>query len=101
MKGMKRLMTNEEKQAKEDFIQDRINNPVNDIDDIDWEGYMSRQPRFDLRKHNFNFEEYDKYIKMYEEADALDKEKSKQFYRLVNYVKEHTDSEDARTNMIV
>ena len=62
---------------------------------------MSRQPRFDLRKHNFNFEEYDKYIKMYEEADALDKEKSKQFYRLVKYVKEHTDSEDARTNMIV
>lgn len=56
------------------------------MDDINWDGYMSRQPRFDLRSHNFNFEDYDKYVDMYEEARAEDDVRSKDFYKLVKYV---------------
>ena len=69
------------------------NNPTNDYDNINWEGYMSRQPRFDLRKHNFNFEEYDRYIDMYEQASKKDKEESIKFYKMVKYVKQNADNE--------
>lgn len=62
---------------------------------------MSRQKRFNLGTHNFNFEEYDRYTRMYEEAEALDKDKSTEFYRLVKYVKEKTGTEEARTDAIV
>ena len=48
---------------------------------------MSRQPRFDLKKHNFNFEEYDRYIDMFERASHADKEASIQFYKMVKYAR--------------
>ena len=48
---------------------------------------MSRQPRFDLKKHNFNFEEYDRYIDMFERASHADKEASIKFYKMVKYAK--------------
>lgn len=59
---------------------------VNDPDDYDLSGYMSRQPRFDLRKRNFNFEQFQTYTQIYEEARAKDEADSKHFYKLVKYV---------------
>jgi hypothetical protein len=40
-----------------------------------------------LGKRNFNFEEYKPYIQMYEEAKDKDEKESKNFYKLVKYVK--------------
>ena len=74
-------------------------NPQNDYDDINWEGYMSRQPRFDLRKHNFNFEEYDRYIEMFEQASREDREASAQFYKMVKYVRSKVEA--GETNLLV
>jgi hypothetical protein len=64
---------------------------MNKFDDIDWTGYMSRQPRFELRNKTFNFEDYSRYIDMYENARAEDETKSTEFYKLVKYVKERAD----------
>ncbi len=47
---------------------------------------MKRQPRLNLAKKNFNFEEYKPYIQMYEEAKEKDDQESKNFYKLVKYV---------------
>ena len=48
---------------------------------------MSRQPRFDLRKHNFNFEDYDRYIDLYEKATNEDHKANAQFYKMVKYAR--------------
>lgn len=40
------------------MIQSNIENPVNDRDNYEMEGYMKRQPRLNLRDKNFNFEEF-------------------------------------------
>jgi len=41
---------------------------------------MKRQPRLDLRSRNFNFEEYRRYVEMYEDARTKDEAESKNFY---------------------
>ena len=68
------------------------------------EGYMSRQPRFNLRNKNFNFEEFKKYTAMYEEARELDERESKHFYKIVKYVMAKTaegDSDKLRADSLV
>ena len=97
--NLDRLQTNEEKEAFEKKMDEYRNNPTNDYDDINWEGYMSRQPRFDLRKHNFNFEEYDRYIDMFEQASKKDKDDSIKFYKMVKYVRSKLEA--GETNMAV
>lgn len=98
VKNLDSLKTDDRKAEIEAWKESNRQNPENTLDNINWDGYMSRQPRFDLRAHNFNFEDYDRYIEMYEEAKAEDDERSKDFYKLVKYVKarqgtpaEHSD----------
>lgn len=68
---------------------------MNKFDDIDWTGYMSRQPRFELRSKTFNFEDYGRYIDIYEKARVEDEARSTEFYKLVKYVKERADDPKA------
>ena len=49
--------------------------------------YMRRQPRIDLSKLSYNFEQFPNYSKQLESAHEKDLEKSKKFYKLVKYVK--------------
>ena len=58
------------------------------------EGYMSRQPRFNLSKHGYNHEQFKEYTKMYEDAWRKDREQLSKFYKMLNYVKAHPDSKD-------
>ena len=48
---------------------------------------MKRQLRLDLRTKNFNFEEFNRFTQRYEKARGLDIERSREFYKLVKYVK--------------
>ena len=74
---------------------------MNTFDNIDWTGYMSRQPRFELRNKTFNFEDYGRYIEMYENSREEDELKSKEFYKLVKYVKQNNDPESLKSNETV
>ena len=47
---------------------------------------MKREPRANLQKRNFNFEEFKNYSAMYEQARVKDENQSKEFYKLVKYV---------------
>ena len=49
--------------------------------------YMRRQPRVDLSKLSYNFEQFDGYSTKLWEAKMQDDEKSQKFYKLVKYVK--------------
>ena len=52
---------------------------------------MKREPRVNLQKRNFNFEEFGKYTAMYEQARVKDETQSKEFYKLVKYVAAKTE----------
>ena len=80
------LQTNAEKQALQEWKDARINDGTNDPDAYDMSGYLSRQPRLELRNKNFNFEQFSTYTQIYEEARAQDEADSKHFYKLVKYV---------------
>ena len=69
-------MTNEEKQAIEDFKADNLAHGENELGEYEMTGYLSRQPRYNLRNKNFNFEEFNKYTQLYEEARAKDENES-------------------------
>ena len=56
VKSLHKLMTNEEKEALQNYKTENTDNGLNDPEDYDQTGYMSRQPRMDLRSKNFNFE---------------------------------------------
>ena len=63
---------------------------------------MSRQPRANIRSHNYNFEQFKEYTAMYENARVKDEHDSKEFYKLVKYVAKKTEGgEIDPTNMIV
>ena len=101
VRDLESLKTDEKKQQLEDWKESNRQNPENTLDDINWDGYMTRQPRFDLRKHNFNFEQYDRYIHMYEDARAEDESKSAEFYKLVKYVQARKGTEAEHSDPMV
>ena len=55
---MKKLLTNAEKEEIQTFKDFNLDNGINDPDNYDHTGYMKRQPRFNLRNRNFNFEQF-------------------------------------------
>lgn len=63
-------MTNEEKielEAKKNILR------MGDTSyDYEREGYMKRQPRLDLSKYNYNFEQFSQYTQLYEQAKKKD-----------------------------
>ena len=91
----KHLLTQEQKDsiqkeidiASADKGQDRIFN-------YEKEGYMKRQPRFDLSKHSYNYEQFREFTKLYEDAWRKDRTQLTKFYKMVNYVKANPDSKD-------
>lgn len=61
IKTLNKLMTNDEKEALQNFKVENTDNGLNDPENYDQTGYMSRQPRMDLRSKNFNFEQFRNY----------------------------------------
>jgi hypothetical protein len=57
---------------------------------------MNRQPRVDLSKYNYNFEQFREYTKLYEKAKNKDQEELTQFYKMVKYVKEFAPQGEKR-----
>jgi len=51
--------------------------------------YFKRQPRVDITKMNYNFEQYRRYTKDFNKAKQIDDENSLGFYKLVKYVKKN------------
>ena len=60
-----------------------------------------RQPRMELRNKNFNFEQFNAFTQKYEEARSKDELASKEFYKLVKYVRSKKDDENVNSNLIV
>jgi hypothetical protein len=48
---------------------------------------MQRQPRVDLTKYNYNYEQFRKFTQLYEEAKKKDHEELRYFYKMVKYAK--------------
>ena len=94
VKTLNKLMTNEEKEQQDNYVVDQHDNGLNDPDNYEKTGYMSRQPRMNLRQKNFNFEQFQKYTHKYEAAREKDEHRSKEFYKLVKYVKAHKDDQN-------
>ena len=91
VKNLKALQTNEEKVDQEKFIEEHLTEVQNNRDNYIVENYMKREPRVNLQKRNFNFEEFGKYTAMYEQARVKDETQSKEFYKLVKYVAAKTE----------
>lgn len=95
IKGLKKLLTNEEKKAIEDkkikAKEDAINEP-----DYAYtrENYMMRQPRLDLSKTNYNYEQFREFTSLYEDAKKKDREELRQFYKMVKYSLANKDKND-------
>ena len=53
--------------------------------------YMYRQPRVKPAELSYNFEQYGRYSKMLARAARIDDEKSRNFYKMVKYVKKNVD----------
>ena len=62
--------------------------------DYTLDNYMMRQPRLDLSKHQYNYEQFREYTALYEEAKAKDDESVRQFYKMVKYSTENKDKND-------
>jgi hypothetical protein len=79
-------------------------NGQNDPMPYEQKGYMSRQPRANVRSLNYNFEQFRQYTAMYETARKKDEKNSEDFYRMVKYVAAKTDDNGKaldKTNLIV
>lgn len=66
--------------------------------------YMKRQPRAQVERMNYNFEQFRKYTHLYDRAKRRDEEESQAFFKLVKYVKEKRElghSATHREKMIV
>lgn len=78
--------------------------PVNDKFPYEQPDYLQRQPRANVREFNYNFEQFREYTSMYEEARKKDEQTSKDFYKLVKYVKLKVDEKGQpidKSNLIV
>lgn len=53
--------------------------------------YFKRQPRVDLDSYGYNHEQFKRYTKEFKHAKEADDRKSREFYKLVRYVKENKD----------
>ncbi len=51
--------------------------------------YFKRQPRVDIAKMNYNFEQYRRYTDDYKKAKQIDDANTLGFYKLVKYVKKN------------
>jgi len=54
--------------------------------------YMKRQPRVDLAKLSYNYEQFKSYTIMHKSASKKDQIKSERFYKLVKYVKANREN---------
>ena len=82
-KLLNRLLSQEEIDNLEAWHESR-----REVRDYDYErvGYMERQPR-NIIKSNYNYEQFKEYTKQYKDAMKKDEEKSREFYKMVKYVK--------------
>ena len=55
---------------------------------------MLRQPRVDISRYNYNFEQFKQFTQTYEKARAKDKEELRQFYKMVKYAKAFEGKDD-------
>lgn len=51
--------------------------------------YFKRQPRIDIEKMNYNFEQYRRFTEDYKKAKVIDDANTSNFYKLVKYVKKN------------
>jgi hypothetical protein len=94
IKDLKRLETNEEKLAKAVVLD--IKKAADTSFQYEREGYMSRQPRIDLKQYNYNFEQFREYTTLYERAKKKDSDDLTAFYKMVKYVNDNVASGDQR-----
>ena len=73
---------------------DHIEEKENNRDNYELHNYMVRQPRAKLDNYTFNFEEYGKYTEMYRKARVIDEDQTKDFYKLVKYLKSTKEEQD-------
>ena len=71
---------------KRAFVPDEVTMPGLERERGD---YMRRQPRVNPTELSYNFEQYSRYSKMLARASRIDDIKSKNFYKLVKYVKKN------------
>mmetsp|Transcript_6808 Transcript_6808/g.11473 ORF Transcript_6808/g.11473 Transcript_6808/m.11473 type:complete len:432 (+) Transcript_6808:297-1592(+) len=87
LRGLSKLMTNEEKEALQAEKDELIRVGDNIEGEYSHEGYMKRQPRFDLKAVNYNIEEFRQFTQIYERSKKKDDEESLSFYKMAKYVK--------------
>lgn len=56
---------------------------------------MTRQPRLDLSKLQYNYEQFREYTALYEEAKKKDDKESREFYKMVKYSLANKDKGNA------
>ena len=56
---------------------------------------MKRQPRLDLSKYNYNFEQFRAFTSLYEECKAKDDAELKNFYKMVKYSQQYPNDRSA------
>lgn len=97
------LLTNAQKQELLTEKGENLEQGRNDPMPYEQVGYMSRQPRNNMRNKNYNFEQFREFTAMYETARVKDEKDSENFYRLVKYVIAKTEDGKAtdKSNMIV
>ena len=95
VKNLKKLVTNEQLEKAKEKADYFKNDTTGDLAyQYEKEGYMKRQPRTDLSKHNYNHEQFKEYTTLYEEASRKDKEELRYFYKMVKYARVNVDKGD-------
>lgn len=85
---MEALQTNEEIKEIEDEKTRLRADPKGEIKyGYTKDNYMKRQPRVDLTKYNYNYEQFKKFTQLYDAAKKKDTEELKYFYKMVKYAR--------------
>ncbi len=94
VKHLEHLKTQEEKDAEAFLHKRRVEADTSYLYEL--EGYMTRQPRLDLKKSvgNYNYEQFREYTALYDSAKEKDTEELKQFYKMVKYARLNADKGD-------
>jgi hypothetical protein len=92
IQSLDKILTNEDKIE----ISEKMEEWKKSNTDFDYEltNYMQRQPRVDLTKYNYNYEQYREFTHLYEEAKKKDDEELNYFYKMVKYSKINADKGD-------
>lgn len=94
IKHLEHLKTQEEKDAEAFLHKRSVEADTSYLYEL--EGYMTRQPRLDLKKSvgNYNYEQFREYTALYDSAKKKDTEELKQFYKMVKYARLNADKGD-------